>query len=54
MYKRIDQDKLEDLGLSHKSQIGTEKSLQNVYNFSMLQRFRGGQNLKQVDKSKNS
>jgi len=53
IYKRIDQEELEKLGLGHKSEIGTDSgSLKSVFEYSMLQRFRQNKNFRQIDKYK--
>jgi hypothetical protein len=53
MYQRIDQKELEDLGMSHKSELNDDLgNLKSMHNFSMLQRFRQGRDFKAVDKYK--
>mmetsp|Transcript_13089 Transcript_13089/g.20319 ORF Transcript_13089/g.20319 Transcript_13089/m.20319 type:complete len:157 (+) Transcript_13089:488-958(+) len=50
LYKRVDQEQLEKVGLSHKSDINTEQGgLKSLYDYSMLQRFRGERAFFKVD-----
>jgi len=51
MYKRIDQEELEKLELAHKSNVQEEK-LGELHQFTLLQRFRHGKDLKAEDKFK--
>lgn len=53
IYKRVDQEELERLELDHKSEFSFDDgSLQAVFRYTQLQRFRKGKNLKAVDKYK--
>lgn len=51
LYQRIDQEELEKLGVSHKSQID-EGALPELRQYTLLQRLRNGRDLKAVDKYK--
>lgn len=52
-YYRIDQEELEKRNLGHKSELDLESgSLSDVFQFSMLQRFRKGKDFRAADKYK--
>ena len=53
IYYRIDQEELEKRGLGHKSEIDNKSgSLKQIHQFSMLQRFRKGKDMKAPDRYK--
>lgn len=54
VYQRVDQQEMEKLGcFGHKSELDKEQGgLTSMHKFSLLQRFRTGKNLKEVDRFK--
>ena len=51
LYQRVDQEELEKLGVSHKSQVD-EGALPELRQYTLLQRLRQGRDLKAIDKYK--
>jgi hypothetical protein len=51
MFKRIDQEELEKLGVGNKQEISVE-AITELHQYSMLQRFRQNKDFKEEDKYK--
>jgi hypothetical protein len=51
LFKRIDQEELEKLGVTHKSNIHID-SFEDLHQYSMTMRFRAGKDMKEPDSYK--